>query len=68
MVHFEEYFQSLRPGFRGPIQLHFEYPEMGGAEDGQRSLSISRDQFRRQAERDLGRIRELMRKAGIARG
>jgi sugar phosphate isomerase/epimerase len=68
MVRFEEYFQSLRPGFRGPIQLHFEYPEMGGAEDGQRSLSISRDQFRRQAERDLGRIRELMRKAGIARG
>ena len=68
MVHFEEYFQCLRPGFRGPIQLHFEYPEMGGAEDGKRSLSISPDQFRRQAQRDLGHIRELMRKAGIARG
>lgn len=68
MVHFEEYFQSLGSGFRGPIQLHFEYPEMGGAEDGKRSISISREQFARQAQRDLGHIRELMRKAGIARG
>ena len=63
-----EYFQSLRPVFEDPIQLHFEYPEMGGAEDGKRSLSISRDQFRRYAQRDLRRIRELMRKAGMARG
>jgi sugar phosphate isomerase/epimerase len=65
MVHFTEYFQVLRPGFRGPFQLHFEYREMGGAEDGKRSLSIRRDQFARNARRDLGRIRELMRKAGL---
>jgi sugar phosphate isomerase/epimerase len=65
MVNFTEYFQVLRPGFRGPFQLHFEYREMGGAEDGKRSLSISRDQFARNAGRDLGRIRELMRKAGL---
>jgi sugar phosphate isomerase/epimerase len=68
MVNFEEYFKSIRPDFRGPIQLHFEYPEMGGAEDGRRSISISRDQFARRAQRDLERIRELMRKAGMARG
>ncbi len=66
MVHFAEYFQVLGPGFRGPIQLHFEYREMGGAEDGKRSLSISRDQFARNAGRDLGRVRELMKKAGLA--
>src|ERR1039457_1787242 len=65
MVNFTEYFQVLRPGFRGPFQLHFEYREMGGAEDGKQSLSISRDQFARNAGRDLGRIRELMRKAGL---
>ena len=65
MVNFTEYFQVLRPGFRGPFQLHFEYREMGGAEDGKRSLSISRDQFARYAGRDLGRSRELMRKAGL---
>ena len=65
MVHFTEYFQVLRPGFRGPFQLHFEYREMGGAEDGKRSLSIRRDQFARNARRDLGRIRELMSKAGL---
>ena len=61
MVNFAEYFRALGAGFRGPIQLHLEYREMGGAEDGKRSLSISRDQFRRNAERDLKRIRELMR-------
>jgi sugar phosphate isomerase/epimerase len=61
MVNFAEYFRTLGAGFRGPIQLHLEYREMGGAEDGKRSLSISRDQFRRNAERDLKRIRELMR-------
>jgi sugar phosphate isomerase/epimerase len=61
MVNFAEYFRALGAGFRGPIQLHFEYREMGGAEDGKRSLSISRDQFRRNAERDLKRIRELMK-------
>lgn len=60
MVNFADYFRALGAGFRGPIQLHFEYREMGGAEDGKRSLSISRDQFRRNAERDLKRIRELM--------
>jgi sugar phosphate isomerase/epimerase len=62
MVNFAEYFGALGAGFRGPIQLHFEYREMGGAEDGKRLLSISRDQFRRNAERDLKRIRELMRR------
>ncbi len=41
MVNFSEYFRVLGAGFRGPIQLHLEYPEMGGAEDGKRSLSIS---------------------------
>jgi sugar phosphate isomerase/epimerase len=61
MVNFAEYFRALGAGFRGPIQLHFEYREMGGAEDGKRSLSISREQFRRNAERDLKRIRELMK-------
>ncbi len=61
MVRFREYFQGLPPGFRGPFQLHFEYQEMGGAEDGKRSLSISRDRFARNAERDLKRIRGLMR-------
>jgi len=39
---------------------------MGGAEDGKLSLSISREQFRKNAGRDLRRIRELMSKAGLA--
>lgn len=66
MVNFVEFFEFLHVSrFSGPIQLHFEYPEMGGANDGKRSLTISRAQFAEMAGRDLNRVRELMRKAGL---
>lgn len=66
MVNFAEFFEFLRASrFFGPIQLHFEYPEMGGANDGKRSLTISRAQFIEMTRRDLNRVRELMRKAGL---
>jgi sugar phosphate isomerase/epimerase len=68
MVNFAEYFQFLKTSrFSGPIQLHFEYPEMGGADQGRRSISISRAEFARMARRDLERARELMRQAGLSR-
>ncbi len=66
MVNFADFFAFLREShFAGPIQLHFEYPEMGGAEDGKQTLAISRDQFMQRARRDLGRAREMMREAGL---
>jgi sugar phosphate isomerase/epimerase len=68
MVNFAEYFQFLKTfRFSGPIQLHFEYPEMGGADQGKRSISISRAEFARMARRDLERARELMRQTGLTR-
>ncbi len=68
MVNFPEFFAFLREShFAGPIQIHFEYPEMGGAEDGKRTLTISRDRFKQMAKRDLGRVREMMSSAGLMR-
>lgn len=68
MVNFPEFFAFLREShFAGPIQIHFEYAEMGGAEDGKRTLTISRDQFKQMAKRDLDRVREMMSDAGLKR-
>ncbi len=68
MVNFVEYFQMLRGAhFSGPIQLHFEYREMGGADLGNRSIGISRAEFARLARRDLERARRLMLQAGLTR-
>ncbi len=68
MVDFPEFFAFLREShFAGPIQIHFEYPEMGGAEDGKRTLTISRDRFKQLAQRDLGRVRGMMSDAGLRR-
>ncbi len=68
MVDFPCFFAFLRDShFAGPIQIHFEYPEMGGAEDGKRTLTISRDQFKRMAKRDLDRVRGMMNDAGLKR-
>lgn len=66
MVDFRGFFEMTRTShFSGPIQLHFEYPEMGGAEDGKRTIGISRAQFQQLAKHDLDRVRALMREAGF---
>ncbi len=66
MVNFAAFFAFLREShFAGPIQLHFEYPEIGGAEDGRRTLTITRDRFKELAKRDLKRVREMMRNEGL---
>ena len=66
MVNFPEFFQFLRTShFSGPIQLHFEYAEMGGADAGKRTLTISRAEFTEHARGDLDRVRGLMREAGL---
>lgn len=66
MVNFVEFFGYLRQaGFTGPFQLHFEYPEMAGANSGSRSIRISRQQFITLARHDLNAMRERMRQAGL---
>lgn len=66
MVHFPEFF-SLLAGtpFNGPVQLHFEYP-LGGAENGDRQLTIAREQLFSAMRRDLRRLRAYLRDAGLS--
>jgi len=66
MVRFPSFFRMLRGGFNGPVQLHFEYAGLGGAEHGKTKITISRDEFIEITRRDLTRVREMMRATGLA--
>ena len=66
MVRFVPFFEFLRKqDFAGPIQLHFEYPELAGANDGKRTIGISRKEFLDIVRRDLATTRALMIHAGL---
>jgi sugar phosphate isomerase/epimerase len=68
MVRFVPFFEFLRKlDFSGPIQLHFEYPELAGANDGKRTIGISRKEFLDIVRRDLVSTRALMIQAGLFR-
>lgn len=68
MVRFVPFFEFLRKlDFSGPIQLHFEYPELAGANEGKRTIGISRKEFLDMVRRDLVSIRALMIQAGLFR-
>jgi len=67
MVNFSEFFKMVKAaGFAGPIQLHMEYDELGGADDGKTQMSITKQQFLAIAKRDLQRLREVLRETGIS--
>jgi hypothetical protein len=53
-------------GFQGPLQLHMEYDELGGADSGKMQMTITRQEFSRLCKRDLDTFRSLLRQAGLA--
>ena len=62
MVDFAGFFKIVRSNrFSGPVQLHFEYPGLGGAQNGDRTLSIPKQQVVEAMRRDLTAVKELMR-------
>jgi sugar phosphate isomerase/epimerase len=66
MVNFAKFFTLLRAsGFSGPFQLHYEYPELGGADAGQTKVSISRARFQSILRRDLTYMRSLLKEAHL---
>ena len=66
MVKFVPFFEFLRKqNFAGPIQLHFEYQEMAGANDGKNTIGISRKEFEAFVRRDLVNARAMMMQAGL---
>ncbi len=66
MVNFARFFQILKAaGFAGPVQLHFEYPGLGGADAGKTALGIPKPQLLAIMRRDLNYVRKLMREAQL---
>jgi sugar phosphate isomerase/epimerase len=67
MVNFQQFLAMVKQsGFRGPVQLHNEYDELGGADSGRTKMTISREEFLRIVKKDLAILRGLMKGEGLA--
>ncbi len=67
MVNFPKFFGMLsKSDFDGPVQVHFEYEGLGGANNGDRKLAIPKPELLSKCRRDLTYYRERMREAGLA--
>ncbi|NHA06882.1 TIM barrel protein [Mucilaginibacter sp. HC2] len=57
MVDFKKYFEVIKQqGIGSPMSLHCEY-ELGGAQDGAKQLTISKQQFTNAVQKDLSTLR-----------
>lgn len=66
MVNFPAFFAALKQGgIQVPISLHFEYP-LGGADQGNRTLTIPREQVYHAMRTDLETLRKMLKEAGLA--
>jgi sugar phosphate isomerase/epimerase len=66
MVNFAGFFEILKTQkFSGPVQLHFEYPGLGGADGGKPKLEIPKEKLVAQMRHDLEHVRKLMRQAQL---
>lgn len=67
MVNFKQFLPMLKEsGFSGPLQLHMEYPEVGTASTGKTESSVPKDQLLSIMRRDLSRLKDMLREAGLA--
>jgi sugar phosphate isomerase/epimerase len=63
MVNFAGFFAIVKQnGFAGPVQLHFEYPGLGGAENGDKTLRIPKQELIAAMRRDLNYTKGVMGK------
>jgi sugar phosphate isomerase/epimerase len=66
MVDFTRFFRMLKgQSFDGPVQVHFEYSGIGGADSGAPRLAIPRAELLAAFRRDAEFLRGKMREAGI---
>jgi len=63
MVNFDGFFSVVKANqFSGPVQLHFEYPGLGGAQNGSKKLGIPKQQLIDTMRKDLIAVKERMHK------
>lgn len=61
MVNFPGFFAIVKANrFLGPVQLHFEYPGLGGAQNGDKILTISKRELIDAMRRDLTFVKGVM--------
>jgi L-ribulose-5-phosphate 3-epimerase len=61
MVNFSGFFAIVKANrFSGPVQLHFEYPGLGGAQNGDKKLTIPRQELMDAMRRDLTFVKGVM--------
>ena len=51
-------------GFAGPLQIHYEY-ELGGANNGNRKITIPREDVLSAMKKDLVKVRGYLGQAGL---
>lgn len=67
MVKFNEFFRLIDAGgFSGPLQLHMEYDELGGADKGLRQFTIPKEQLLGLMKRDLAVLKAFLSEAKLA--
>ncbi len=67
MVNLKQFLPMLKAaGFSGPLQLHFEYPELGGANEGKATFSIPKERLLAIFRRDLAVLEAQLRQAELA--
>ena len=65
MVRFPQFFAMVaEAGFAGPLQMHYEYP-LGGANNGTRKITISREEVFSAMKKDLVKVRGYLGQAGV---
>lgn len=66
MVNFKQFLGMVKAaGFHGPMQLHMEYPELGGADKGNATYSIPKDQLLSIFKRDVVKAKEMLKAAAL---
>jgi len=66
MVNFSQFFGMLKANdFRGPLQLHMEYPDLGGADTGKKTFTIPKEQLLAIYKRDIDVLKKMLREAGL---
>jgi sugar phosphate isomerase/epimerase len=66
MVNFKLFFSMVKQaGFDGPLQLHMEYDELGGADSGKTSFTIPKEQHLSIMQRDVDTLKKMLREGGL---
>src|SRR5574340_313553 len=67
MVDFKQFLSMVKAAnFTGPLQLHMEYDELGGADSGKTQFTIPKEKLVAIMKRDIETFKTMLRGAGMA--